>query len=62
MNEGLSAEKLAELVSALQKMDAQQVKTDEQGDREIAWFWWRYEIAEILGLPEDTWSQGSEED
>lgn len=54
MNEGLSAEKLAELVSALQKMDAQQVKTDEQGDREIAWFWWRYEIAGILGLPEDT--------
>lgn len=43
-----------ELIRLLQEMDKQQQKSDKEGDREIAWFWWRGDIEKALGYgPEE---------
>ena len=41
---------LVEVITLLQAMDKQQQKSDREGDREIAWFWWRGEIEKALGF------------
>jgi hypothetical protein len=41
---------ISRVIQLLHEMNAQQHRTDEAGDREIAWYWWRDEIAEALGL------------
>lgn len=44
---------LDKVVRLLTEMNAQQEKTDELGDREVAWYYWRGKVAEALGLPTD---------
>lgn len=50
----LSDEQLAEVVRVLRAMDAQQVETDEHGEREIAWFHMRDSVEDALGVPPGT--------
>lgn len=44
-------ELLAELIRMLREMDARQQATDEHGGREVAWFYWRNDFEDALGLP-----------
>lgn len=39
------------LIDLLTAMDRTQAKTDDAGEREIAWYWFRNDIEDALGLP-----------
>jgi hypothetical protein len=41
---------ISRVIQLLHEMNAQQYRTDGAGDREIAWYYWKDEIAEALGL------------
>jgi hypothetical protein len=43
------------LTGLLKEMNESQVRTDALGGREVAWYYWRGEIAESLGLPLTVW-------
>lgn len=44
-------ELLAHLVTMLRRMDTMQQKTDEDGGREVAWYYWRDHFEDALNLP-----------
>ena len=44
----------SELIEALIEMDRIQNETDEDGEREIAWYYWRDDIEDILQIPRGT--------
>jgi hypothetical protein len=50
-----------DLINALREMDAQQQETDEGGGREIAWYYWRETIEDILEVPRGTLGSGVNE-
>jgi len=46
----LTAEQVAQVVAELRAMDLQQQQTDERGQRELAWYYWRDGVERLLGL------------
>jgi len=42
------------LITLLRRMNAEQVETDESGGREVAWYRFRDEIENALGVPAGT--------
>lgn len=46
----LSVEQATRLVWLLRQMDLQQNVTDLAGQREVAWYYWRDQVEEFLGL------------
>lgn len=50
----LSDERVAHLVSLLQEMDRTQRETDQAGQREIAWYYFRDRVEDALGLARGT--------
>lgn len=48
------------VIALLTEMNAVQTRTDKLGGREIAWHYWRGEVAKALGLPPDTWDEDSD--
>ena len=42
-----------ELIQLFRSMDAQQQCTDNEGGREVAWYYWREGFEELLGLEHD---------
>ena len=50
----LMVEQVMRLIMELRAMDLQQQLTDEHGGRELAWYYWRGDVEEILGLDPGT--------
>ena len=48
-----------DLINALREMDAQQQETDAGGEAEIAWYYWRETIEDILGVARGTLGRGT---
>jgi hypothetical protein len=46
----LTAEQAGRLVRTLRGMDLQQQQTDERGQREVVWYYWRGQVEDALGL------------
>lgn len=53
---------LADVVTLLREMSAQQYRTDLEGGREIAWWYWRGDVERALGLEPGTLHPRDEED
>lgn len=49
------------VISLLREMDKQQTHTEELGDREIAWYYWRDDIEDALDLPRGALDTGDAE-
>lgn len=50
----LDAGTVGRLIACLREMDRTQQRTDEYGEREIAWYYTRDEVEDILGVPRGT--------
>lgn len=55
--EGAASIRLA-VAMVLARMDHQQQVTDERGGRELAWYYYREEVEQALGLPRDSLDSG----
>lgn len=53
---------LPALIRLLQEMDHQQTVTDELGQREIAWYYWRDGVEDALGIERGTLDTGGADD
>jgi hypothetical protein len=56
------ADGLEKVVSLLRDMDRQQTETDEEGGREVAWYYSRNDVEDALGLERGTLRADTEED
>lgn len=54
-------QRIARLVEVLQDMDRTQQQTDEDGGREIAWYYYRHTVEDALGLERGTLDTGERE-
>lgn len=55
-------ERTNQLIVLLYDMDRQQQSTDDAGQREIAWYYYRDEIEDVMGLPRGALDSGREND
>lgn len=51
-------QRIARLVEVLQDMDRTQQQTDEDGGREVAWYYYRDQIEDALGITRGTLDTG----
>jgi hypothetical protein len=53
-------QRIAHLVELLQNMDRTQQETDEDGGREVAWYYYRDRIEDALGVERGTLDTGEQ--
>lgn len=56
----MANERIAQLAALLRSMDSQQRDTDDAGQREVAWYYYRDEIEDMMGLPRGALDSGRE--